>query len=151
MSGQHPPLTCDEFKAVLATLGFAKRAPRSGTTHEDWVATIDGVFRKVTVDCPKAPFSQELISSMARQAGVTKKRIYEVHFGLQEQAHPHAATVSTKRFEARKQLGAGAQEFWCVWDTLTNNHAFGGQLTYMTEADAVARATELSASEGTMS
>jgi hypothetical protein len=149
MSGQHPPLTCDQFKAVLATLGFAKRAPRSGTTHEDWVATIDGVFRKVTVDCPKAPFSQELISSMARQAGVTKKRIYEIHFGLREQAQP--ATASAKRFEARKQPGTGAQEFWCVWDTLTNNRAFGGQLTYMNEADAVARATELSTSEGTLS
>ncbi len=81
MSGQHPPLTCAEFKLVLTKLGFQKREKKSGTSHEDWVATIDGVFRKVTVDCPKGPFSQELISSMAKQAGVSKKRICEIHFG----------------------------------------------------------------------
>lgn len=45
------------------------------------MATINGRFRKVTVDCPKAPFSQDLITSMAHQAGVTKKRIYDIHFG----------------------------------------------------------------------
>lgn len=41
----------------------------------------NGRFHKVTVDCPKAPFSQDLIGSMAKQAGVTKKRIYEIYFG----------------------------------------------------------------------
>jgi hypothetical protein len=81
MSGHHPPLTCEEFKAILSKLGFTKRPRRSGTSHEDWVATIGGRFRKVTVDCPKAPFSQDLIQSMARQAGVTKKIIYDIHFG----------------------------------------------------------------------
>jgi len=80
MSGQHPPLTCDQFKEVLEELGFRRRPKKSGTSHEDWVAEIDGSFRKVTVDCPKAPFSQELIGSMAKQAGVTKKMIYEIHF-----------------------------------------------------------------------
>jgi hypothetical protein len=35
----------------------------------------------VTVDCPKAPFSQDLIGSMAKQAGVTKMTIYDIHFG----------------------------------------------------------------------
>lgn len=81
MSGHHPPLTCSEMKAVLEKLGFSKRDKKSGTTHEDWVATINGRFHKVTVDCPKAPFSQDLISSMAKQAGVTKKQIYNIHFG----------------------------------------------------------------------
>lgn len=81
MSGHHPPLTCAQFKAVLSKLGFQPRAKKSGTSHEDWVATIDGRFRKVTVDCPKAPFSQDLIGSMAHQAGVTKKTIYNLHFG----------------------------------------------------------------------
>lgn len=81
MSSHHPPLTCPQFKAVLSKLGFEKREKKSGTSHEDWVATIDGRFRKVTVDCPKAPFSQDLIGSMAKQAGVTKKRIYDIHFG----------------------------------------------------------------------
>jgi uncharacterized protein YneF (UPF0154 family) len=81
MSAQHPPLNCDEFKSVLSKMGFVKRTKRTGTSHEDWVATIDGVFYKVTVDCPKAPFSQDLIKSMAKQAGVTKKTIYDHHFG----------------------------------------------------------------------
>lgn len=81
MSGHHPPLTCREFKAVLSKLGFTKRDKKSGTSHEDWVKTEGGVFYKVTVDCPKAPFSQDLISSMAKQAGVTKKIIYAIHFG----------------------------------------------------------------------
>jgi hypothetical protein len=66
---------------VLAALGFTKREKKAGTSHEDWTATIDGKFRKVTVDCPKAPFSQNLIASMAKQAGVTKKTIYDFHFG----------------------------------------------------------------------
>lgn len=82
MSGHHPPITCADFKAILKRLGFTPRPKKSGTSHEDWVATLDGTFRKVTVDCPKAPFSQDLISSMARQAGVTKKRIYQIYFSL---------------------------------------------------------------------
>jgi predicted RNA binding protein YcfA (HicA-like mRNA interferase family) len=81
MSGHYPPLTCSEFKDILLKLGFQKRKSRSGSSHEQWVATIDDCFRKVTVDCPKAPFSPDLISSMARQAGTTKKRIYDIHFG----------------------------------------------------------------------
>jgi hypothetical protein len=81
MSGQHPPIGCEDFKAILKKLGFAPRPPKSGTSHEQWVGNIGGIFRKVTVDCPKAPFSPDLISSMARQAGVTRKRIYDIYFG----------------------------------------------------------------------
>jgi hypothetical protein len=136
MSGQQPPLTCDEFKAVLSSLDFIKRAQRSGTTHEAWVATINGRFRKVTVDCPNAPFSQDLIASMAAQAGVTKKTIYEIHFGLQQPVQAVQAVQATsvaKRFEARRQDGTGADEFWCVWDKDADAQAFGGGLTYLTE------------------
>ncbi len=86
MSGQHPPITCADFKAILKQLGFAPRPMKSGTTHQQWVGRVGGQFRKVTVDCPKAPFSQDLISSMARQAGVNKKKIYEIYFGLQPSA-----------------------------------------------------------------
>ena len=81
MSGQHPPITCADFKAILKVLGFAPRPQKSGTSHEQWVATINGKFHKVTVDCPKAPFSGDLLQSMARQAGVTKKKIYDIYFG----------------------------------------------------------------------
>src|ERR1700677_2526716 len=81
MSGHHPPITCSDFKGILETLGFSPRPTRSGTTHEHWVATKHGRLYKVTVDCPKAPFSQDLISSIAKQAGVTKKIIYDIYFG----------------------------------------------------------------------
>lgn len=86
MSAHHPPLTCDQFKTILKKLGFEPRAKKSGTSHEDWVAMRNGRFHKVTVDCPKAPFSQDLITSMARQAGVTKRIIYDLHFGRIERA-----------------------------------------------------------------
>lgn len=43
---------------------------------DQWVRHCDGNFFKVTVDCPKSPFSQDLISSMAKQAGVSKKEFY---------------------------------------------------------------------------
>lgn len=79
MSGVHPPLTCADVKRILKNLGFLPR-PQNGTSHEHWVpasGTFRGSFRKVTVDCPKAPFQQDLISAMARQAGVTKKEFYK--------------------------------------------------------------------------
>jgi len=81
MSSHHPPLTCAQFKTILGMLGFEARAKKSGTSHEDWVCNHGGRFYKVTVDCPKAPFSQDLIQSMAHQGGVTKKIIYDIHFG----------------------------------------------------------------------
>lgn len=34
-------------------------------------------FRKVTLDPPKAPFTDFLIQSMARQAGVTVREFYD--------------------------------------------------------------------------
>lgn len=82
MSGQHPPITCSDLKVILRHLGFTQRPSRSGTSHEQWVATINGVFRKVTVDCPKAPFSPELLSSMARQAGINRNQLYKLYFEL---------------------------------------------------------------------
>jgi predicted RNA binding protein YcfA (HicA-like mRNA interferase family) len=148
MSAQHPPLTCDQFKNILRKLGFQPRPQKSGTSHEDWVKTERGRFYKVTVDCPKAPFSQDLISSMAHQAGVTKKVIYDVHFGRhtpQEQVQKAAAS-NVRRFEARKQAHASNDEFWCVWDIQQDTEAFGGQLTYLTEADATTRAEALNLS-----
>jgi predicted RNA binding protein YcfA (HicA-like mRNA interferase family) len=72
-----PPLTCKQVKKGLKKLGFEAR-PQKGTSHEHWIKDVDGKRFKVTVDCPKAPFSKELIASMARQAGVSKNRFYEV-------------------------------------------------------------------------
>tara|TARA_R110001583_G_scaffold134993_1_gene286768 strand:- start:530 stop:781 length:252 start_codon:yes stop_codon:yes gene_type:complete len=76
MSSQHPTLTCKEVKAGLKQLGFSLR-PKSGKgSHENWVKIEDGRIYKVTVDCPKQPFSHDLIKSMASQAGVSRKVLY---------------------------------------------------------------------------
>jgi predicted RNA binding protein YcfA (HicA-like mRNA interferase family) len=72
MSAKYPPLTCKDVKRILKALGFEPR-PRKRTSHEQWVREDPENIYKVTVDCPKAPFSQDLISSMATQAGVSKK------------------------------------------------------------------------------
>ena len=76
MSGDNPPLTCKEIKAILAYLGFAKESQKG--SHEQWVLIKNGRKYKVTVDCPKSPFSQTLIKSMATQAGVSKKDFYAI-------------------------------------------------------------------------
>ena len=76
MSSIYRPLTCKDVKTILKNLGFEVR-PKKGTSHEHWVKRCDKGFFKVTVDCPKAPFSQDLIASMSKQAGVTKKQFYD--------------------------------------------------------------------------
>lgn len=76
MSSQHPPLTCKEVKIGLRKLGFEPR-PQNATSHEQWVKVVAGKLYKVTVDCPKAPFTHDLIKSMVSQAGVSKKEFYK--------------------------------------------------------------------------
>lgn len=76
MSSQHPPLTDREVIDALLLLGFVQRANTSGTSHDSYVGTFRGKFRKVTVDRPKSPFGHDLISSMAKQAGLTRKELY---------------------------------------------------------------------------
>ncbi len=75
MSGQFPPLTYKDVIRGLKRMGFEPR-PQKSTSHEQWVKETPSGRRKVTVDKPKAPFSQILISSMASQAGVSKKEFY---------------------------------------------------------------------------
>ncbi|QIE86755.1 type II toxin-antitoxin system HicA family toxin [Pseudomonas nitroreducens] len=71
------PLTCKQVKDGLKELGFEPR-PRTGTSHEKWVKTTDKGRWIVTVDCPKAPFSNDLIKSMAKQAGESTRAFHEV-------------------------------------------------------------------------
>lgn len=75
MSSKFPPLECRDVKRILKKLGFAFVVQRG--SHEKWQKIVDGKLRSVTVDCPNAPFSQTLISSMASQAGVSKQAFYE--------------------------------------------------------------------------
>jgi len=74
---RNKPLTCKEIKRALHSLGFTPR-PKKGTSHEQWVGYRNGTFRKVTVDCPKSPFSQDLIAYMASQTGVSRKELYRL-------------------------------------------------------------------------
>lgn len=62
-----PPLSCDDVKRALKQLGFFPE-PRKSSSHEQWIKNSNGQRLKVTVDCPKAPFSLTLIDSMAHQA-----------------------------------------------------------------------------------
>ncbi len=78
MGGRHHPLSYEQVVTALKKLGFHKR-DHDGTSHEQWVPVDDNApFRKVTVDKPKQPYGQDLIKWMAAQAGVTKKRFYEL-------------------------------------------------------------------------
>lgn len=70
-----PPLDCTDIKRALKELDFVP-APRTGTSHEQWVRRDAQRLYKVTVDCPKAPFSLDLIDSMAKQAGVSRRDLY---------------------------------------------------------------------------
>lgn len=70
-----PPLTCKQVKSALVAMGFELRKG-NGSSHEKWVKTGDGTRWIVTVDCPKAPFSNDLIKSMAKQAGRPTKEFH---------------------------------------------------------------------------
>ena len=63
MSSEHPPLTDKQVIAALLMLGFAFRKATSGTSHDSYIGMFRGQFRKVTVDCPKSPFGQDLVVS----------------------------------------------------------------------------------------
>jgi len=66
------PPTCSQVKIALKNMGFISEKQK-GTSHEHWIKVVKGKLYKVTVDCPKAPFSDTLVSSMANQAGVSKR------------------------------------------------------------------------------
>lgn len=76
MSGEYPPITCKELKAILAYLGFVFDTQKG--SHEQWIMVKNKIKYKVTVDCPKSPFHHDLIKSMATQAGCTKKDFYRI-------------------------------------------------------------------------
>jgi predicted RNA binding protein YcfA (HicA-like mRNA interferase family) len=69
---KYAPPTCAEVKRALKNMGFQEH-PQKGTSHVHWKKVVNGTLLKVTVDCPKAPFSKTLVNSMASQAGVTVK------------------------------------------------------------------------------
>lgn len=75
MSRWKKPLTCKEVKRILSNLGFRYR--NSEGSHENWIKEECGRRWKVTVDCPKQPFTDFLIKSMSSQAGVSVREFYQ--------------------------------------------------------------------------
>jgi len=71
--GKLPPVKHKDVKACLIRLGFEKRKTK-GTSHEHYVAHINGKFHKVTLDGHLSPYSINLIKSMANQAGFSNHR-----------------------------------------------------------------------------
>lgn len=68
------------MKRLLRLLGFVHQKTKGA--HEHYVHTLArGKFRKVTVDCPKAPFSHDLVHSMASQGGLTVDEFYDATDG----------------------------------------------------------------------
>lgn len=74
MSRWKKPLTAREVKTIAKNLGFSHR--NTVGSHEQWVRESPPPFRKMTIDCPKAPFSDTLIKYMALQAGVSVREFY---------------------------------------------------------------------------
>lgn len=75
MSSVYPPLTYRDVVRILTVLGFTPRK-RTSTSHEKWTKTANGRRFTVTVDQHEEPFDAFLVSSMAKQAGVSKKDFY---------------------------------------------------------------------------
>lgn len=71
------PVNEKEFKAVLASIGFAPRAKTGGgTSHEQWIRHDAHGFFRVTVDSHHAPFHRDLLRLMLRQAGLSKAEFF---------------------------------------------------------------------------
>jgi predicted RNA binding protein YcfA (HicA-like mRNA interferase family) len=75
VSGKCQLCAADVEKGLKAA-GF-NRLPQKATSHTQWVKTTDRIW-KVTVDAHHEPFSDDLVSSMARQAGMSKSQFYEI-------------------------------------------------------------------------
>lgn len=89
--GKTPQIDCADLKRALRRLGFEPE-PGKGSSHEQWRLVIDGRLYKVTVDCPKAPFSDDLLSSMANQAGLSKRELIAYCKDKKRKGHPKQKT-----------------------------------------------------------
>lgn len=74
-------------------MGFIE-CPQKGSSHVHWKKIVNGKLFKVTVDCPKAPFSDTLVSSMAHQAGVTKKIFLKYCHDKKLKVDPHTSNTT---------------------------------------------------------
>lgn len=82
------PPNCKQVKTALKNMGFETQK-QDGTSHQHWKKVVNGKLYKVTVDCPKAPFSETLVKSMAAQAGVSKKVFLQYCFDKKLRDDPY--------------------------------------------------------------
>lgn len=79
------PLKYKEIIYGLKILGFEMK-PKTGTSHEQWIRVDSRGKYLVTVDKHHAPFSRDLIKSMARQAGLNSKKFHSLCKGCISQS-----------------------------------------------------------------
>ena len=79
MGRRYPPLEYRDIRTILTRLGFIKQ-PRKATSHEQWINNVEGRLYKVTVSRHRGAYGHELIASMAKQAGVSKRQFYAALF-----------------------------------------------------------------------
>ena len=68
------PLKCRDVQRALETLNF-KPTHQTGS-HSRWEAIVDGVKRKVTLDCHRGEVRALDVKSIISQAGVTKAQFF---------------------------------------------------------------------------
>jgi len=73
----HRPLKCKVVECVLRSLGFTQEAA-SGTSHVHWHGFIDGIKRKVTVDCHRGEVRALDVRSIIGQAGISQKQFWRL-------------------------------------------------------------------------
>lgn len=69
------PLKYAQVIRALEALGFVMK-PKTGTSHEQWIRRTETTKHVVTVDKHHAPFSRDLIKSMAKQAGLDARKFH---------------------------------------------------------------------------
>ncbi len=72
-----PQLTARDVERGLRLHGFEEK-PGTGTSHVKWVKIHNGEKLTVTVDAHLEPFSETLVSSMSKQAGMTKRQFHRM-------------------------------------------------------------------------
>jgi predicted RNA binding protein YcfA (HicA-like mRNA interferase family) len=81
MGGQFPLLSPSEVEEILKKAGFHLK--RSDGSHFQWEGNIGGQRRMVTVDHfggrLSETFGPELMRSMIRQSGMSRKEFYSYH------------------------------------------------------------------------
>lgn len=78
MGGQYPPLDRPQVESILKAAGFSKKR-QPGTSHAQWEGYINGKREIVTVDHlsrRSEQYGKDLLSSMIRQSGLSKKEFY---------------------------------------------------------------------------